>query len=116
MVIATRHDSHAELVISALRAGKHVLLCIDVKGARTVSRQFPRAVKIFIKTSSLAVLRERLANRGSEKEAVLKARLATARRELKEARRYDYVVVNNRLSEAARQLIDIVCLEMSARL
>ena len=78
-----------------LASGKHVLLCIDVKGARRVGRKFPKAVTIFIKTSSLAVLRERLHKRGSEARAAMDVRLETARRELKEAKGYDHIVVND---------------------
>ena len=98
-----------------LAAGKHVLLCIDVKGARTVCRKFPRAVKIFIKTSSLAILKERLRKRGSEAGAAMDVRLETARRELREARHYDYVVVNDNLHKAARKLYKIVCSKVQAK-
>ena len=98
-----------------LAAGKHVLLCIDVKGARTVCRKFPGAVKIFIKTSSLAILEERLRERGSEAGAARDARLETARRELREVKHYDYVVVNDNLHKAVRELYRIVCSEIQAK-
>ncbi|MBI5023716.1 MAG: guanylate kinase [Candidatus Omnitrophica bacterium] len=98
-----------------LAAGKHVLLCIDVKGARTVCRKFPRAVKIFIKTSSLAILKKRLRKRGSEAGSVMDVRLETARRELREAKHYDYVVVNDNLHKAARKLYKIVCSKIQAK-
>ena len=99
-----------------LASGKHVLLCIDVKGAKTVCRKFPRAVKIFIKTSSLAVLKERLRKRGSEARAAMEARLETARRELKEAKGYDHIVVNDNLKKAARRLERIVYSEIQTKL
>lgn len=97
-----------------LAAGKHVLLCIDVKGAKTVCRGFPGAVKIFIKTSSLAILKERLRKRGSEARAAMDVRLETARRELREAKHCDYVVVNDNLHKAARKLYKIVCSRIQA--
>ncbi|MBI5149906.1 MAG: guanylate kinase [Candidatus Omnitrophica bacterium] len=115
-VFGNYYGTPRKQVADFLKAGKHVLLCIDVKGAKTVSRQFPRAVKIFIKTPSLAVLRQRLANRGSEKEEALRARLATVHGELKEAKHYDYVIVNDRLSKATKQLAGIVRREVKSRL
>ncbi len=98
-----------------LAAGKHVLLCIDVKGAKTVCWKFPKAVKIFIKTSSLAALKERLLKRGSEARADMDVRLETARRELKEAKSYDHVVVNDNLPKAARKLEQIVYAEIRSK-
>lgn len=99
-----------------LSAGKHVLLCIDVKGAMTVCRKFPSAVKIFIKTSSLAVLKQRLLKRGSEGQSAMDVRLETARRELAEAARYDYVLINDSLSETAQKLNQIVLSEIQTKL
>lgn len=98
-----------------LASGKHVLLCIDVKGARTVCRKFPQAVKIFIKTSSLAVLKERLHKRGSEARAGVEVRLETARRELREAKRYDHIIVNDNLKKAVRRLGRIVYSEIQVK-
>lgn len=99
-----------------LAAGKHVLLCIDVKGAKTVCRRFPRAVRIFIKTSSLSALKERLCKRGSEARAEVNVRLETACRELREAERYDHVVVNDNLDKATMELCKTVYSEIQTKL
>ncbi len=93
-------------------AGKNVLLCIDVKGAKTVCRKFPKAKTVFIKTSSLKILETRLKGRGSEKKDVLRARLQTARNELKEVKAYDYVIVNDNLRSAYSQLEKIISKEL----
>ena len=97
-----------------LNKGTNILLCIDVKGARVVWKEFPGALKIFIKTPSMKVLRERLTRRASESRETLATRLHVARRELKEARQYDYVVVNGHLDHAARDLERIVRRELVA--
>ena len=91
-----------------LQKGKNVLLCIDVKGARVVKRKFKDAVKIFIKTPSMSVLRKRLEKRGSEDKKTISLRFETAKRELKEAKRYDYVIVNNNLDVSCERLSAIV--------
>ncbi|MDO8675312.1 MAG: guanylate kinase [Candidatus Omnitrophota bacterium] len=95
-------------VRTLLNKGAHVLLCIDVKGAAVVRKEFPDALNIFIKTPSMKALRDRLTKRASENRATLDVRLKVAGRELKEARHYDHVVVNGRLDRAVRQLERIV--------
>ena len=91
-----------------LEAGKNVLLCIDVKGANVVSQKYPEAIRIFIKGPSLAALKKRLKDRGSEGALALKVRLQTARRELREAKNYDYILVNDNLAKALRELGQIL--------
>ncbi len=95
--------------LNLLKKGVHVLLCIDVKGGRTVRKEFPDAIKIFIKTPSMKVLEDRLRKRASEDHDSLSLRLKVARQELKEAKFYDHVVVNARLPKATHDLETIVC-------
>ena len=89
---------------SLLKEGKNVLLCIDVKGAAVVRREFPQAVSLFIQTPSFSVLKKRLLVRGSETKAALKIRLHTARQELLDAKNYNYIVINDDLGEAVKKL------------
>jgi guanylate kinase len=96
-----------------LKKGKNVLLCIDVKGAKTICRKFPKAVTFFIKTSSLKVLATRLKGRGSEKRDVVQVRLQTAREELKEVKKYEHVIVNDNLTKAYARLKAIIKTELS---
>lgn len=91
-----------------LSSGKHVLLCIDVKGAKVVHRVFPDAVSVFIKTPSLAVLKQRLEHRDQDSHESRALRLKIARQELKEAKHYNFQIVNDRLDTAYRQLEGIV--------
>ena len=87
-----------------LNKGRHVLLCIDVKGAKVVWRKFPQTIKIFIRPPSLAVLKSRLKKRGTESPQDLKIRIQTAKEELLEARHYDIVVVNDDLQLAYNRI------------
>lgn len=95
-----------------LRMGKNVLLCLDVKGAKTVRWKFPKVLTIFIKAPSLSVLARRLKGRGSEQKDIVQLRLVTARRELKQARNYNYVIVNDHLQTAYNRLEEIVGVEI----
>ncbi len=96
-------------VLNLLKNGKHVLLCIDVKGARHVREEFPSAVSVFIKTPTMKILQDRLRERASETHETLQLRLKVARAELMEAKHYDYIVINGRLDKACRDLNNIVC-------
>lgn len=91
-----------------LLKGKNVLLCIDVKGAKVVEKKFKDAVKVFIKTSTWAILKKRLESRGSEDPKTVKLRLETAKKELQEAKTYDFVVINHDLEKAYKDLHGII--------
>jgi guanylate kinase len=97
-----------------LTKGRNVLLCIDVKGARLVAREFPDALKIFIKPPSAAELKKRLQRRATEGHEDLRLRLATARREMKESVRYDHVIINDNLDDAYGDLESVVCSALPA--
>lgn len=98
--------------INLLKKGIHVLLCIDVKGARHMVEQCPDALTIFIKTPSIKVLTHRLKLRASESEESLALRLAVAKEELKQAKHYQYAIVNGHLERAFRELERIVVEEL----
>ena len=95
-------------VETLLKAGKNVLLCIDVKGAKVVARHYPEAITIFIKVPSLTLLKQRLLDRGTETKTDLKLRLETARKEMREANNYDHTIINDRLPEAFKRLEKVV--------
>jgi guanylate kinase len=88
--------------------GQGVILDIDVQGAAQVRRLCPEAVTVFLKTSSLAVLEERLRKRGTESEAAIQRRLDGARRELEHVAEYEHVVINDDLDTAVENLHTIV--------
>ncbi|MFZ0684939.1 MAG: guanylate kinase [Terriglobales bacterium] len=85
-----------------------LLLDIDVQGASQVKLSIPDAVSIFILPPDREKLEWRLRNRGLDSEAVIRRRLDTARREIENYSKYDYILVNNLLEQSADQLKDIV--------
>lgn len=91
-----------------LTTGKHVLLCIDVKGAKIIQKIYPDAISVFIKTPNFAVLKKRLDARAQDSDKSRELRLKIARNELKEAKNYDFQVNNDRLETAFKQLEEIV--------
>lgn len=98
-----------------LDAGKNVLLCIDVKGARVIRRLYPGAVTVFIKAPSWAVLRARLGSRRTENAQNLRLRLGVARGEMQEAEYYTHTVVNDNLATALKKLEFIISSEIKPK-
>jgi len=96
-----------------LRAGRDVLLKIDVQGAATVRSKVPQAIFIFLVPDSLEELASRLSNRKTESEAERQQRLTDARKELAQQYWYDYVVINRHghLQEAVDNLRAIMLAE-----
>ncbi|HEX8321203.1 guanylate kinase [Longimicrobium sp.] len=80
--------------------GEFLLLDIDVQGAAQIRHKVPDAALVFILPPSGEVLVQRLVGRGSDAAEVVARRLRNARDEIREAPRFDYVVVNDDLDAA----------------
>ena len=88
---------------------------IDVEGALNVMQQYPDAVTIFLKTPSPEEFEKRLRARGTENEATIQKRLATAASELEFVDRCRHVVVNDVLDRAVAEICDILKSEETNR-
>lgn len=88
--------------------GKTVLLDIDVQGAMQIRQARKDAVLVFLLPPSLEVLEQRLRGRLTDSDEVIERRLAVARREMKTAPAYDYMVVNHELGETQAAVRAIV--------
>ena len=96
--------------------GRDVILDIDVQGARQIREKVGNeAVFVFIAPPSLEVLQQRLTNRGTDAESVIKIRLQNARQEMADLELYDYVVVNDVVENAAEILRSIIIAERSRK-
>ncbi len=107
------YGTSQKIVKGILNSGKNVLMCIDVKGARIVSRKFPEAVKVFIKTTSLEELKKRLIQRGSEDQKKINLRIKIARKELAQVSHYNYVVINKNIQKSYYELKNVVLTELN---
>lgn len=88
--------------------GRHVVLDIEVAGARQVRAQYPSAVLIFVLPPTGKVLAARLRARRTEPVEALQRRLAIARDELAAVPEYDYLVVNDDLERAIIEVSTII--------
>ena len=103
-VYGNRYGTPLAQTRERLEAGIDVMLDIDIQGAQNVKRLCPDGVFIFILPPSLAELKKRITERGSETEETLKIRLGAAAAELEHARDYDYCVINGDLEEAVKKV------------
>jgi len=92
-----------------------LILDIDVQGARQVRGKVRNAVFTFVLPPSFDVLRERLLGRGQDGPQTIALRLETARQEARECRRFDHVIINDDLNEAADELAAIVVCQRTRR-
>jgi guanylate kinase len=97
-----------EQVEQVLAAGQHVIMDIDVQGARQFSAAFPESVMIFLIPPSAEVLLRRLSDRRTESADGFEQRVRGAREELRAAMAYQYAVVNDDLDHACRLVSSII--------
>lgn len=91
-----------------LKSGKHVVLDIEVQGARAIRERLANVVSIFILPPSAGVLRERLTDRSTEHGDTLGSRLQHAVDEVAEAPDFDYIVTNDDRAQAVAEVAGII--------
>ncbi|HST06909.1 MAG TPA: guanylate kinase [Gemmatimonadaceae bacterium] len=91
-----------------LRSGRHVIMDIDVQGAKQFLKAFPESVLIFILPPSADVMVERLQMRGTEDSKSLVRRFKSAKDELRAIDLYQYVIVNDEIDSAVAEVSDII--------
>lgn len=95
-------------VLEQMEQGRDVILEIELQGALQVMARMPEAVTVFIAPPSFAELESRLRGRGTETEEVIRTRLELARKECAAMDAFRYVVVNDRVEEAADRLRAVI--------
>lgn len=98
-----------------LEKGLDIILDIDVQGAAQVKKKSMSAVFIFIFPPSLETTKERIRNRGKDSDKAILDRLEAAKKEIKEAKKYDYFIINDNLDDAFERLKSIIIAERSKK-
>lgn len=91
-----------------LKDGFDVLLDIDVQGAMQIKRNYNKGVYIFILPPSLNELRRRLEKRRTDLKGEIEKRMKSAIEEIKNYKYYDYVIINEDINLAIRELEAII--------
>nr|WP_233189010.1 guanylate kinase [Subtercola sp. Z020] len=104
----SRYGTPRGPVQAALDSGRSVLLEIDIQGARQVRASMPEAVLVFLLPPTWEELVRRLIGRGTESGEEQARRLTTAKVELKAQNEFDHRVVNNKVEDAAQEVVDLM--------
>ncbi len=91
-----------------LRAGRSVIKDVDVQGALRIRQTFPAAVQVFVVPPSQAEIERRLRARATDDDDTIRRRLEESEAELAQWDQYDYLVLNDDLDQAVRDLTAIV--------
>ncbi len=97
-------------VRDALAEGNHVIMRVDVQGAKRLRELIPQALLIFIVPPSLDVLRKHLEIRGVNSETEMRKRLAAATEEISKSDVFDYTVTNeeDQLGDTVERVVEII--------
>lgn len=104
------YGTSRDFIDGKLAKGRHVILCLDLKGALSLKRKYPgRTVTFFIAPPSFGELEKRITGRCARtRKEEIKNRLKLARKEVKSAQDYDYRIENKELSKAKTELKKII--------
>lgn len=91
-----------------MKAGKDVILEIEIQGAMKVKEKFPNTLLLFVVPPSAAELKRRLEGRGTETAEVIEKRLKRAKEEAEGMDQYDFIIINDDLKESTRELHEII--------
>jgi guanylate kinase len=105
---ASRYGTPRPPIDAALADGKSVLLEIDLQGARSVRREMPEALLVFLLPPTWEELVRRLVGRGTEDAAEQARRLETAKVEMRAQDEFDVKVVNREVGQAAAEVVELL--------
>ncbi len=114
------HNNHFEnyygtpkkFIDNQLKKGKNILLEIDVNGALQVMESTEDVISIFISPPSLEELKSRIQKRGTESEEKILERISRYELEISQIKKYNYSIVNDSLSKAEEELVNIISKEI----
>lgn len=106
--VGNYYGTPKDKVEQQLDEGHEVVLEIEVEGALQVRTKMPEAVFIFLVPPGKQALFDRLTVRGTEDEVKINERVEKAKREFLLAHKYDYIVVNDDVDNAADRIMAII--------
>ncbi|MBW2515848.1 MAG: guanylate kinase [Deltaproteobacteria bacterium] len=108
LVHSNYYGTSADFLDEGLRAGKDILLDLDVQGTRQMLERYTECVAIFIRPPSLEALRQRLEKRGTDSAETIAVRLGNAEKEMAQQDLYHHVIVNDQFAAALKELISVI--------
>lgn len=108
MYVGNYYGTPKAYVEEQLRAGKDVILEIEIQGALKVKEKFPNTLLLFVTPPSAEELRKRLEGRGTETQEVIDGRMKRATEEAEYMDQYDYLVVNDELDVCVEEMHHLI--------
>lgn len=106
--VGNYYGTPKEYVEEQLKAGKDVLLEIEMQGGMLVKKQFPDAMLVFVTPPSAEILKNRLTGRATESAEEIERRLHRASEEADYMEQYDYILINDILEESVEELHHLI--------
>jgi len=110
-VLDNYYGTLRETVMKSVKKGKNVIMDIDVQGARRIKNRIKDCVTVFILPPTFKELEKRLKKRKTETKKDMRSRLFLAKKELKERKKYDYIVINEDIGRTVELLECVLLLE-----
>ena len=108
MYVGNYYGTPKAYVEEQLRAGKDVILEIEIQGALKVKEKFPNTLLLFVTPPRAEELRKRLEGRGTETQEVIDGRMKRAIEEADYMDQYDYLVVNDELDVCVEEMHHLI--------
>ena len=108
MYVGNYYGTPKAYVEEQLRAGKDVILEIEIQGALKVKEKFPNTLLLFVTPPSAEELRKRLEGRVTETQEVIDGRMKRAIEEAEYMDQYDYLVVNDELDVCVEEMHHLI--------
>lgn len=109
--VGNYYGTPKKFINEKLEKGIDVFLVIEIQGAMKIKDLIPEAVFIFLLPPNLSTLKKRLKSRGTDSKEKIIERFRTAYREINEVTKYNYVVINDELSETVKKIEAILVSE-----
>lgn len=108
IVYGNYYGTSKSQVEAVIKSGKPIVLEVDVQGAENIIKQYPDCCSIFIKAPTIEILVDRFVSRGTESEEEKQRRIAEVKKELEKEKIFKYVLINDKLDIAYKNLEKII--------
>ena len=108
--VGNRYGTPKDKVEELRNQGKNVFLEIEINGANQVMSKIKddRVISFFLMPPSLGALEARIRKRKTESEEIIQERLQKGEKEMTMTQNYDHIIINDKVSRAAQEIIDLV--------
>lgn len=116
--VGHKYGTPKDKVEELRNSGKNVLLEIEINGANQVFEKVhnDRVISFFLMPPNFKALEDRIRKRKSESEEIIQARLEKGKKEMTMTEKYDYIVKNDKVERAAREIEDLIKLKLRGKI